>query len=220
MGLAPPSMSIDGQERGRGGIIMATTITAPEIREGVRRMFDRVAATPGDKYRFAVGPGLARAVGYPEEVLASLPAVAVEPFTGLAYLHRYLRLVAGERVLDLGSGGGMDSLLAARAVEPNGAVIGLDLSETMVERARHLANMLQADHVRFQRGEAEAMPFADEAFDVAYANGLLNLCPDKPAVVSELRRVLKPGGRVVIAEITFAEPLPSTDLQSVHDWFR
>lgn len=196
------------------------TATVPEIREAVRRMFNQVAAMPAEKYRFAVGPCLARAVGYPEQVLESLPASAFESFTGLAYLHPYLRLRPGERVLDLGSGGGMDSVLVGCTVGPNGSVVGLDLSEEMVTRARSLAATCGADHVHFERGEAEALPFADATFDVAHLNGVLNLCPDKRAVVSELRRVLKPGGRAVIAEITFAEPLPSTDLQNVDDWFR
>jgi hypothetical protein len=111
---------------------MAITVTAPEIREGVRRMFNRVAATPVDKYRFAVGPSLARAVGYAEDVLASLPASAFDSFTGLAYLHRYLGLTPGQHVLDLGSGGGMDSVLAGRVVGPGGSVVGLDLSDEMV----------------------------------------------------------------------------------------
>ena len=199
---------------------MSTTVTGAEIRDAVRRMFDRVAAAPGEKYRFAVGPALARRVGYPEAVLASLPASACESFTGLAYLHPYLGLQPGEHVLDLGSGAGMDSLLAGRAVSPGGSVVGLDISETMVSKARHLAATLRADHVRFEQGVAEAMPFAEATFDAAYANGVFNLCPDKPAVASELRRVLKPGGRAVIAEITFTEPLPSTEVQTVDDWFR
>lgn len=196
------------------------TVTAPEIREAVRRMFNRVAVTPAEKYRFAVGPGLAEAVGYSGEVLRSLPGSAFESFTGLAYLHRYLRLRPGDRVLDLGSGGGMDAVLVARTVGPTGSVVGLDISEEMVTRARHLAATCGADQVHFEQGEAEAMPFADATFDVAYANGVLNLCPDKPTVMSELRRVLKPGGRAVIAEITFAEPLPSTSVQGADDWFR
>ena len=195
-------------------------VTAPEIREAVRRMFDRVATTPAEKYRFAVGPDLARTVGYPEEVFESLPGSAFESFTGLAYLHRYLGLRPGDRVLDLGSGGGMDSVLVGRTVGPSGSVVGLDLSEEMVTRARSLAGTYGAGHVHFERGEAEVMPFADATFDVAYANGVLNLCPDKPVVLSELRRVLKPGGRAVIAEITFAERLPLVDLKSADDWFR
>lgn len=199
---------------------MPPTITPPEIRDGVRRMFNRVASTPTETYRFAVGLDLARAVGYPAEVVQSLPASAFDAFTGLAYLHRYLGLTPGEQVLDLGCGGGMDSVLAGRAVGDNGRVKGIDLSDDMVARARSLAAACTANNVTFQRGEAESLPFPADTFDVAYANGLLNLCPDKAAVVSELARVLKPGGRATIAEVTFPEPLPSTDLQSVDDWFR
>lgn len=199
---------------------MAVVVAPPEIREAVRRMFNRVAASPSEKYRFAVGPALARQVGYPEEVLGSLPASAFESFTGLAHLHPHLRLRPGEQVLDLGCGGGMDSVLASRAVLPGGGVVGLDISDEMVGKARRLAAALHADSVRFEQGEAETMPFADATFDVAFANGLLNLCPDKPAVARELRRVLKPGGRAVVAEITFVEAPPAKELQTVDDWFR
>jgi arsenite methyltransferase len=94
-------------------------------------------------------------------------------------------------------------LIAGRAVAPNGSVVGLDLSDAMVAKARADAASAETSNVTFERGEAEAMPFADSTFDAAYANGLLNLCPDKRAVVGELHRVVKPGGRAVVAEITF-----------------
>lgn len=199
---------------------MASAVEPPEIREAVRRMFNRVAETPSERYRFAVGPALAREVGYPQKALESLPPSAFDSFTGLAYLHSHLGLSPGERVLDLGSGGGMDALLAGQAVLPGGSVAGLDIAEEMVRKARRLAAAVRADHVRFEQGPAETMPFADATFDVAFANGLLNLCPDKPVVAREVWRVLKPGGRAVIAEITFVDPLPAKELETVDDWFR
>jgi SAM-dependent methyltransferase len=197
-----------------------TPVGPLEIRDAVRRTFDRVAEAPRAGYRFEVGPDLARAVGYPEALLAGLPPSAVEAFTGLAYLHPWLRPAPGERVLDLGAGAGLDTVLLARAVRPGGQAVGLDFSERMVARARALADRVGAPNVRVERGEAEALPFADAAFDAAHVNGLLNLCPDKAPVARELRRVVRPGGRAVVAEITFGEPLAARELRSVDDWFR
>lgn len=199
---------------------MATVVGASEIRDAVRDMFDRVAGAPRDRYRFEVGPDLARAVGYPEALLASLAPLAAEAFTGLAFLHPFLGLRPGEHVLDLGCGAGLDAFIAARAVAPDGSVTGVDLSAGMIGKARALAASIGAANVSFERGEAEAVPFGDGAFDVVYANGLLNLCPAKRAVVRELRRVTRTSGRALIAEITFTDPLPPPEVRSVDDWFR
>jgi SAM-dependent methyltransferase len=195
-------------------------VSAEEIREAVRRTFDRVADTPGAGFRFGVGAALAREVGYADAVVGGVPAVVTESFTGLADLHPYLALRAGERVLDLGSGAGFDALLAARAVGPAGTVTGLDMADAMAAKARSAASLVGAANVRFERAEAEAMPFAAGAFDAALVNGIFNLCPDKPPVASELFRVLRPGGRAVVAEITFTDPRPPTEVLTIDDWFR
>ena len=199
---------------------MTRNVTPAEIREGVRVTFTRVAETPTASFRFPVGATLARHIGYPEDVLASVPPFATECFTGLAYLHPHLDLRPGEHVLDLGSGGGLDSVFAARTVTPNGSVKGLDLSAAMVARAQALAAALGLKNAEFIEGNAEAMPFPDGAFDAALVNGFFNLCPDKAAVAGELSRVLKPGGRAAVAEITFTDPLPPTEVRTIDDWFR
>jgi arsenite methyltransferase len=199
---------------------MLGTVNDSEIREAVRLTFNRVAERPGDAFRFGVGSALAREVGYPESVVGDLPPAVTESFTGLADLHGHLRLRPGEDVLDLGSGGGFDAVLAARAVSPGGTVIGLDLAEAMVAKAQQNAALAGADNVAFKQGEAEAMPFAEASFDAALVNGIFNLCPDKPPVARELARVLRPGGRAVVAEITFTDSLPASEVKSPDDWFR
>lgn len=199
---------------------MAKNVTATEIREGVRATFTRVAETPTQAFRFPVGAALARQVGYPEDVLSSLPPPASEAFTGLAYLHPHLNLRPGERVLDLGSGGGLDAVLAARAVFPGGGVTGLDLAEAMIARARALAASFGVKDVEFVSGDAEAMPFAAGTFDSALVNGFFNLCPEKAKVARELHRVLRPGGRAAVAEITYTDPLPPAEVRTIDDWFR
>jgi arsenite methyltransferase len=200
--------------------MMNATVSASEIHEGVREVFNRVADRPGDRFRFGVGPALAREVGYPDSVLADLPAVVTESFTGLANLHPYLALEPGEQVLDLGAGAGLDAILAARAVLPGGAVTGLDAAGSMVAKARYIAALVGAVNVAIEHGDAESLPFGDDRFDAALINGIFNLCPDKPPVARELYRVLRPGGRAVVAEITFTDPLPATEVRSIDDWFR
>ncbi len=198
---------------------MTAAVATSDIRDAVRRMFNRVADAPAERYRFAVGAALARAVGYPEAVVGALPAAVTETFTGLADLHPYLALRPGEHVLDLGCGAGLDTIVAARTVAPGGHVTGVDVAEAMIDRARRTA-ALHADNAAFEPADADAMPFPDAIFDAALVNGLFNLCPDKPAVARELFRVLRRGGRAIVAEITFTAPLPATEVRSVDDWFR
>jgi len=199
---------------------MSHRMAAAEIHEGVREVFNRVAQAPTAKFRFGVGAALAREIGYPYEVVAGLPAAVTESFTGLADLHPRVRLQPGEHVLDLGSGAGLDAIIAARTVSPGGTVTGLDMAEVMVAKARRAAELTGTRNVSFEQGDAESMPFASGRFDTALVNGIFNLCPDKSLVAGELFRVLRPGGRAVVAEISFREPLPPVDVHSIDDWFR
>ncbi len=123
-------------------------------------------------------------------------------------------------MLDLGSGTGLDTIIAARAVAPTGSATGLDFARAMVSKATGLAAASATTNVRFVHGSAEEMPLPARHFDAMSVNGLLNLCPEKPRVVREMARVLKPGGRAVVAEISFSDPLPVTEVQAIADWFR
>ena len=191
-----------------------------ELHDAVREVFNRVAQNPGAKFRFAVGPALARGVGYPENDVGGVPPIVTESFTGVANPQPYLAIQPGERVLDLGSGAGFDAIVAARAAGSTGHVTGLDMADAMIRKARQAAILLGVQNVTFQRGDAERMPFADSTFDAALVNGIFNLCPDKPPVARELARVLRGGGRAVVAEMTFVDPLPSIEVASIDDWFR
>jgi SAM-dependent methyltransferase len=195
-------------------------VTMPAIRDRVREVFNRVAGSPLEKFRFAVGPALAARLGYPMQRIAALPPTAADSFTGVAYLHDDLHPQSGERLLDLGSGAGLDTMLLADSVLPGGTVTGLDIAEQMVEKATRLADDVGVTHASFRQGSAEAMPFADATFDAAHVNGFFNLCPEKAAVARELHRVLKVGGRAVVAEITFAPPMERPPMNSADDWFR
>ncbi len=200
--------------------LRGTSWTAGEVRAAVATMYGNVATNPSGTFRFPVGPDLARKLGYPEELLQSLPSGATESFTGVACPVLDANLSPGEVVLDLGSGAGLDSLIAARQVGPSGRVVGVDLSEAMVAKARANVAAVGLSTVEFQQGYAEALPAGAGALDAVIVNGLLNLTPDKPTVVREIFRVLRSGGRALVAEIvTDGTPRPVT-LNSLEDWFR
>ena len=128
------------------------------------------------------------------------------------------RLAAGERVLDLGSGAGTDSLIAAQMVAPNGRVTGIDMTPAMLAKARAAVAELGVANVEFVEAEAEHLPFADESFDVVVSNGVIDLIPDKDAVFSELYRVLAPGGRIQIADVTIQNPVSEEGRRNIDLW--
>lgn len=195
-------------------------IAPDQLREAVRDRYAAVASRPEGQYSFRVGRDFAEALGYPAELLDSVPSSAVEAFTGVATPMLRAELQPGETVLDLGCGGGLDLALAARAVGPTGHAIGIDMADTMVERATATAQALGYTWAEARVGHAEALPLADASLDCVVANGILNLSPDKPAVLAEVARVLKPAGRFVLAETTLRYGLPPGSIQGLEDWFR
>jgi arsenite methyltransferase len=171
------------------------------IFDAVRTMYTDVATRPEQEFHFPTGRRACEFVGYPAGELNALPEAAVESFAGVGYPFAADGIRPGDTVLDIGSGSGTDVLIASRRVGPEGEVIGLDMTEAMRRKLTRTAGEMGAANVRVLEGNAEEIPLPDESVDVVTSNGVLNLVPDKEATVREIARVLKPGGRVQIADI-------------------
>lgn len=188
------------------------------LRHEVGKRYAEVATDPGGDYHFLTGRPAAERHGYPMEAVDALPEEAVAPFAGVASPFHWGMPRQGERVVDIGSGAGMDSLLAARAVGPSGAVVGVDMTPAMLDRARGAADRAGLENVEFREGLAEELPVPDGWADLVISNGVLNLVPDKTAAYREIARVLRPGGRVQIADICVERPVPEEAKRDVDLW--
>ena len=196
------------------------SMSADDIKEAVRNKYSEVAQTPGAKFNFPVGREFAESVGYRAEALDRLPATMWESFTGAGNPQPYVDPRPGETVLDLGCGAGLDLYFYARVVGGAGKVYGLDMSEAMIEKARKNVERVGLENVAFLSAPADAIPLSDESVDLVAANGIYNLSPDKDAVMREVYRVLKRGGRTVFAEIVLGAALPGKIRKNIEDWFR
>jgi SAM-dependent methyltransferase len=179
----------------------------------VQRMYTDVALMPEREFHFPTGRRACEFVGYPTEQLDRLPASAVESFAGVGYPFAAAVIQAGDTVLDIGSGSGTDALIAAGLVGSDGQVICLDLTEAMRDKLRANAAAAGAANLEVLAGNAEAIPLPDGSVDVVTSNGVLNLVPDKPRAVREVTRVLRPGGRLQLADIV-VRTLPSDQCRS------
>ena len=188
------------------------------LRAEVQAKYRAVAVEPGAEYHFHTGRRLAAKLGYDADVVASFPDVAVESFAGVGNPFSIRPLVPGERVVDVGSGAGFDSFVAARAVTETGAVIGVDMTAEMLAKSRSTASQLGLTHVEFREGFAESMPVDDQWADVVISNGVINLCADKRAAFAEIRRVLRPGGVLQFADIANGRPVPPEALRDIDLW--
>jgi SAM-dependent methyltransferase len=178
------------------------------IFDAVQRMYTDVALAPERGFHFPTGRPACEFVGYPAEQLDALPAAAVESFAGVGYPFAAGVIRPGDVVLDIGSGSGTDALIAGRLVGPKGRVIGLDLTEAMRDKLRANAALAGVANLTVLAGNAEAIPLPDDSVHVVTSNGVLNLVPDKPRAIREIARVLRPGGRLQLADIV-VRSLPS-----------
>jgi SAM-dependent methyltransferase len=190
-----------------------------QLREGVRKAYSAAAEKPEAPHPFPVGRRFAESLGYPPDVLASLPDVAVEAFSGVSNVALFAQILAGATVLDLGCGAGLDTLIAARRTGPTGKVIGIDFSAAMLTRARQAAAKMRASNVTFCRADAEKLPIEGSSIAVALVNGIFNLNPMREVIFCELARVVRSGGTVYAAELILREPLPPEMRQSETSWF-
>jgi SAM-dependent methyltransferase len=188
------------------------------LRQQVRGKYREVALDPGASFHFHTGRGLASRLGYEAGEVDALPDRAVESFAGVGNPFSLRRLVPGERVVDVGSGGGFDSFIAAAQVGPGGQVVGIDMTAEMLDKSRQTAAALGLGHVQFRDGLAEAIPVEDAWADVVISNGVINLCADKRAVFAEIFRVLRPGGRLQFADIANGRPVPAGAVRDIDLW--
>jgi arsenite methyltransferase len=187
------------------------------LKSEIKKTYSSVSDDPDRDFIFPTGRAWAEDLEYPAE-LANVPDSAVESFAGVANPWTLGRLAAGERVLDLGSGAGTDSLIAAQMVGDTGRVTGIDMTPKMLARARAAASEMGIDNAEFVEAEAEQLPFPDASFDVVISNGVIDLIPDKDAVFAELFRVLAPGGRIQIADVTIQNPVSEEGRRDIDLW--
>ncbi len=188
----------------------AAPVNAKELESKVQAMYRDVAEHPEGKYHFEMGRTLAERLGYPPADLDRMPAQAIESFAGVGHYFHLAAIRAGETVVDLGSGSGMDSFLAALKVGPQGKVIGIDMTDAQRLKAERLRDSGGFGNVSFLKGYIDAVPLPDRSADVVISNGVFNLAPDKAAVFAEVARLLKPGGRLAIAGIVTDLQLPES----------
>lgn len=189
-----------------------------ELRQAIQEEYELVATDPGRGFHFHTGRKLAGLLGYQEEWLASIPEGALESFAGTGNPFRISLLQPGERVVDVGCGAGLDSLIAAHMVGDGGQVVGVDMTPAMLEKARRSARVARSANLDFRQGFAEALPVPNSWADVIISNGVLNLMPDKSAALMEMARVLKPYGRLQIGDILVQKAVPKSARADISLW--
>ncbi len=189
-----------------------------ELRAEIRDKYRAVALDPDGDFHFHTGRTVATRCGYDPSAVDALPDVAVESFAGVANPFALRSLQPGEKVVDLGSGAGFDSFLAAAAVGAQGRVVGIDMTPAMLAKARSTASAMGVDNVAFREGLLEELPVDDGWADVVISNGVVNLCPDKVEAFGEAWRVLRSGGVLQFADIANGREVPESARQHIDLW--
>ncbi|HEU5345395.1 MAG TPA: methyltransferase domain-containing protein [Ktedonobacterales bacterium] len=201
-----------------GNLMQSPAVDTDQLRQAIQDEYAEVARSPQQGFHFHTGRPLARLLGYEEAWLEGIPEGSLESFAGTGNPFSLGALQPGQRVVDVGSGAGFDSLIAARMVGPHGQVIGVDMTPAMLEKARRSAASAGLANVEFREGYAETLPVLDSWADVVISNGVLNLAPDKIAALTEMARALKPGGRLQIGDILVQKPVPMSAKRQIDLW--
>jgi SAM-dependent methyltransferase len=196
----------------------SVVIDAEALRGEVRAKYQEVASDPGGAFHFHTGRPLAARLGYDAAMVDDLPDRAVESFAGVANPFSLRAVRPGERVVDVGSGAGFDSFVAAAKVGADGEVVGVDMTPEMLAKSRATAAQLDLGNVSFREGLAEQLPVEDGWADAVISNGVFNLCADKGAVFREVWRVLRPGGVLQFADIANGKPVPEEAMRQIDLW--
>ncbi len=199
-------------------LLTEPSLDLDRLRQAIQEEYTAVARDPGRGYHFHTGRPLASMLGYHDDWLEGLPEGSIASFAGTGNPFCIGQLQPGERVIDVGCGAGIDSLIAAKMVGPSGQVIGVDMTEAMLEMARKSVSEAGSGNVEFREGLAESLPVPDGWADVVISNGVLNLVPDKLAALQEMARVLKPTGRLQIGDILVQQAVPEDAKQQIDLW--
>jgi len=210
--MTPKVETVPGVSRGIEGL------DVDGLRRAIQEEYALVAAEPDRGFHFHTGRRLAAILVYDKEWLDGVPEATIASFAGTGNPFSVGRLMAGEHVVDVGCGAGIDSIIASKMVGATGSVIGVDMTPAMVEKAREGAKEADAHNVEFRHGLAESLPVTDSWADVVISNGVLNLFPDKLAGLQEMARVLKPGGRLQIGDILVQKAVPDKGKQDINLW--
>ena len=189
-----------------------------ELRNAISEEYESVANEPQKGFHFHTGRPLARMLGYDEEWLEGIPESSIESFAGTGNPFSLGEIEPGERVVDVGCGAGIDSLIATKKTSPNGEVIGIDMTPAMLEKARNAVTEAGMTHVDFRFGHAENLPVDDNWADVVISNDVLNLTPDKTTTLLEMARILKPSGRLQIGDIVVQKPVSEGAKRNIDLW--
>ena len=195
-----------------------TPVDVDVLRDEIRKTYTDVSTAPEQDFIFPTGRAWAQELGYPEPELARIPEATVESFAGVANHWTLGRIEPGSVVVDLGSGAGTDLLIAAQMTGPTGRVIGVDMTASMLERARASADEMGMEHVDLHESLIEALPLEDASVDVVISNGVIDLVPDKDAVLDEIDRVLRPGGRLQVADVIIHEEVSEDARKRIDLW--